>query len=573
MRQPLSIYCDWALHDELGDDVRLTEEMTMGVLDTLGRWKGEHGVGFDYYLIDCFWFEQPGDYTRFNPETWPNGFGPARRRMEELGMTPGLWLDTTGGRVAGRDEWADSLDVHDGASHCLFDGPYADDLEGAMLHAIEEWGIGMFKFDFANFHAVSTRRRGMERGEIYRRNVTALRRVCRRVRSKHPEVVMLAYNRFAYRDGYYSDTTGEIVPGIEPAWLDVMDYVYSGDPRPADAPCASLRRAVDMYQDHVVHKFHYSGLPLERIDDHGCMVGTTNTIYYLGERGWRRTWLQSLGRGGRKAHFYGDVGLLSDDDVRFLGRARELFFDLYRRGAPTRPVGGVPCQSPWHGFLTGSGSDGLLVVVNGTAEPLEIELPVDELQDARILFHDIGFEPRCTASWDELRVTLAGEQMALVGLGTKAEERFDLGANVGGDPVTGKVRELDLPFEGERETIRCLTSGAALAGPAEHTGMDGLRLSFRLRSRNAAYRGAVGREEVVADAMPINVKADGETVEEELLVPNVQVWSGCSWVTGIYPLEAIATAEQVEITFECPDAVPRIIPRAWLQRLPTEEVE
>jgi len=397
VKQPLSIYCDWALHDELGDDVRLTEQMTMRVLDTFSRWKADHGVGFDYCLIDCFWFEQPGDYRSFNPETWPNGFGPARRRMEELGMTPGLWLDTTGGRVAGRDEWADSLDVNDGASHCLFDGPYAADLEDAMLHAIEQWGVGMFKFDFADFHAVSARRRDMARGEIYSRNVTALRSLCRRVRSKHPEVVMLAYNRFAYYDGYYSDTTGDIVPGVEPAWLDVMDYVYSGDPRPADVPCASLRRAVDMYQDHAVHKFHHSGLPLERIDDHGCMVGTTNTIYYLGKRGWRRTWLQSLGRGGRKAHFYGDVTLLSDEDVRFLGRARELFFDLFRQGAPTRMVGGVPCQSPWHGFRTGSAGDGLLVVVNATAEPLEMEFPLEGLEEAQVLFHDAGFEPRCSA--------------------------------------------------------------------------------------------------------------------------------------------------------------------------------
>ena len=109
--EPISIYCDWALHDELGDTVRLTEAMTMGVLDTLERWRRDHDVGFDYYLLDCFWFEQPGDYTRFNPETWPGGFEPALRRMQELGMKPGLWLDTTGGRVTGHQPWAASLDA------------------------------------------------------------------------------------------------------------------------------------------------------------------------------------------------------------------------------------------------------------------------------------------------------------------------------------------------------------------------------------------------------------------------------------------------------------------------------
>ncbi|MFO8008881.1 MAG: hypothetical protein R6V05_14230, partial [Candidatus Brocadiia bacterium] len=183
MRKPISIYCDWALHDELGDDVRLSHGLTMEALDVLERWQREHGVSFDYYLLDCFWFKQPGDYTSFDPEMWPDGFEPARRRMEDLGMTPGLWLDTTGAAVAGwrpwssREAehgwapWAESLDVHSNWSYCLFDGPYGDGLRRVMLHAVEQWGVGLFKFDFADFRAVSERCRHLDEGEVYRRNV------------------------------------------------------------------------------------------------------------------------------------------------------------------------------------------------------------------------------------------------------------------------------------------------------------------------------------------------------------------------------------------------------------------
>ncbi len=373
MRRPISIYCDWAMHDELGDTVRLTEELTMRALDALERWAGL-GVSFDYYLFDCFWFESPGDYMSFKADAWPDGPGRALDRIRALGMLPGLWLDTTGGRVSGHGPWKESLNVHDNWSYCLFDGPYGQGLQDAMLHACAEWGVRMFKFDFANFYAVSPRSAHMDAGEAYARNVEAFRGILHRVRAQYPDVVILAYNGFIYGRDYLGDTTQAVVPGIEDHWLDVIDYLYSGDPRPADVPCTSLRRAVDTYQDHMVYKFLRSGIPVSRIDDHGCMVGATNTIYYMGRQGVRRTWVQSLGRGGRKAHFYGDPTLLDDGDVRFLGAARALFFDLFEGDAVTRPVGGVPCQSPWHGFQTGGVQDGLLVLVNSTAERQEARL-------------------------------------------------------------------------------------------------------------------------------------------------------------------------------------------------------
>ncbi len=554
------------MHDELGDDVSLTEEMTMTVLDTLARWKEEHGVAFDYYLVDCFWYARPGDYQKFNSETWPNGFEPARKRMEELGMKPGLWLDVTGGQVTGNEAWAGSLDAFNNHHYCLFDGPYGQGLLDAMMHAAEEWGVRMFKFDFANFYAVSARCRDLERGEVYAQNVSAFREICRSVKERHPDVLMLAYNGFIHLPGFLDNTTGAVLPGIDPAWLGVMDYLYSGDPRPADLPCTSLRRAVDMYQDHTVYKFHRSGIPLDRIDDHGCMVGGTNTAYYLGQRGWRRTWVQTLARGSRKAHFYGDVTLLEDDDVRFLKAARDLFFGLYSQDAETRLLGGVPCQSPLHGFQTGAASDGLLVLVNASPEPEDVYFPVAGLERASVLFHDEGHVPECEVSDGALSVRLAPEQMALVGLGEKADEQFQLGVNSGGDPVSPNARRLDLAFDGEHGDCECHTSGQYLASAAAHEqDLSVLRLSFRLRDGSSAARRTMDRGETVSDALRIEVRADRRTVAPLALVPGVKVWSGCSWVTGLYSLSELTGADEVLIRFHCPDAEPRIIPQALLQ--------
>ena len=565
MRRPISIYCDWAMHDELGDNVPLTEGLTMRALDALEHWKTAHEVAFDYYLLDAFWFEQPGDYRRFNPKTWPNGFGPARRRIEALGMRPGLWLDTTGGRVTGHAPWKASLNVHDNWAYCLFDGPYGRGLLDAMLNACAEWGVRMFKFDFSNFFAVSPPYADLDAGDAYARNVDAFRAILRELRASYPDVVILAYNGFVYSRDYLDSTTQPVLPGVESHWLDVIDYLYSGDPRPADVPCASLRRAVDMYQDHMVYKFRHSGIPLSRTDDHGCMVGTTNTIYYLGKRGWRRTWVQSLGRGGHKAHFYGDPTLLDDADVQLLGRARALFFDLFERNAVTRPVGGVPCQSPWHGFQTGSVQDGLLVLVNGTPQRQDVNLRAYGVRDARVLFHDEGYVPECGLGGNALSLTLAPEQMALVGLGAKAGEECVLGTNVGGDAVTPDARPVELPFEVGKGAARCSVPGRLIARAAEGGGFDALRLSFRLRRKGNAVRGAATGEKPVCESLRIEVTADGRPVAARRLAPDVRVWSGCSWVTGLYALAELAAARAVTVQFTCPDAEAAVIPEAWAQ--------
>jgi hypothetical protein len=571
---PISIYCDWALHDELGDTVRLTEEMTLGVLGTLARWQADHAVSFDYYLLDAFWFEQPGDYMRFNPDTWPNGFDRALRQMRDLGLKPGLWLDTTGGRVTGHAPWAESIDANTNWGYCLFDGPYADGLRDAMLHACSEWGVRMFKFDFANFRAVTEPFRHLPEGEVYRRNVHAFQEVCRSVKAAYPDVVILAYNGFVHVADFINNTTGPAVAGISPGWLRAIDYLYSGDPRPADVACTSLVRAVDLYQDHMVAKFSRSGIPMDRIDDHGCMVGNTNTIYYRGKRGWRRSWVMTLARGSRKAHFYGDVHQLKKKDVEFLGKARELFFDLYRKGAGTRVVGPsvppepmpLPCQGAWHGFLTGGAEDGLLAVVNSSPEAVEAELHLPGLHRARLLFHDEGHEPDYSAGEGVLTVQLAPEQMALIGLGAKAgEKNCDLGTNVDGDPVPARSEPLDVMFTVGEGRAKGTVSGTALERAARGVNCRTLRASFVFRRNGQAARDIAPSEVPPSEAAPIEVTADGKPVAAKQLVPDVKIWSGCSWVTGLFPIAPLVGAEEVRIMVKTASSEVEIYPDLRLE--------
>ncbi len=190
-----------------------------------------------------------------------------------------------------------------------------------------------------------------------------------------------------------------------------------------------------------------------------------------------------------------------------------------------------------------------------------MRLRADGLERARVLFHDEGFTPECALGGGGLAVTLAPEQMALVGLGEKAAEGCVLGTNAGGDAVSADARPVELPFEAGRATV----PGAELARAAE--GFAALRLSFRLRSKGNAVRGAAPRDVPVCELLRIEVSADGRPVAARRTVPDVRVWSGCSWVTGLYALADLRGAREVSVRFTCPDPEATVIAEAWAQSL------
>ena len=69
----LKIYSDWGLHDELSDNIRLSDEMVKDMISRIKSLKRENGVNFDYYLMDAFWWEDGEEYIGFKKSIWPDG--------------------------------------------------------------------------------------------------------------------------------------------------------------------------------------------------------------------------------------------------------------------------------------------------------------------------------------------------------------------------------------------------------------------------------------------------------------------------------------------------------------------
>ncbi len=557
MQRPFSIYCDWAFHDELGDLVELDEAMTMTALDTLAGWRARHGVGFDYYLLDAFWFDPGQPYTAFKRPHWPRGFAPALARIRELGMLPGLWFDLSGSHLQVA-EWAPSYDPERRA-HSLAYGPYGPSLEAGWRHALETWGVRLFKLDFANLSARPPGCGWATPEEAGQANGAALRSILSRLRAEYPDLVIIAYNGIERWPGYLSRPMGSPThPGFDLSWLEVFDYVYSGDPRPSDLPRTDLRRSIDAFQDHQVWLLSRLGFPMERIDDHGCMVGGTNTSFYQGAHGFRRTYLAHLARGGRRDLYYGDPTLLADGDVAFMAAARRLYFDAFGRGLSTAWLGGEPGVAPWHGCLTGGAARGLLSLVNGPRTSQQIELALPGLARATALYADAGPDAAVQIAGEgALLVELAPEQMAVIGLGAYASA--DLALTPAADcPVPRRMRPLDIAFAptgpGELTGVWrgappqtdevVVFAQAHSATDASGVGGGGLPVRFGQETTREGQRPA---EPASREQVHIELTVGGRPIAPLRILPDVPIWAGISWVGVFYAASALADGAELRV--------------------------
>lgn len=539
MHKPFSIYGTWGAHDELGDRVELSEKLAMRNLDALKRWRDRHGVAYDYFLIDCWWFDAVRGLQAFRQPQWPRGYEPVLEGIRALGMKPGLWFATNGAAERLRvPAWKASASTNNW-NYSLVDGPYAEALEESLFHAAEKWHTELFKFDFAGFSAAAKGSK-LSPDETYNASVKVFRGILGRLRAAFPAVKIIAHCGY-FRGSGIEDIGVVQSPGADPSWLGTLDALFSGDPHPCDVPCTDLARNLDLYQDRQVWKLHRDGFPLDRVEDHGVLVGMTNTSLYRGRHGFKRTHLGQLARGGRRDFLYGDATLLTDDDVRHIRAARALYFDAYEHGLTTGFVGpGEPGVAPWHGYLTGGGGDGLLYLVNGSTAVQQVTIPLPGLFEARVLFQDGRIKPALQVQPDRLSVELCPEQMVLVGLGSYAEQRCELGCDTDA-PLPGALTLLPIVFRStNRGWVGDLEVGVpkgtrlnVVAQAFTEGGTGGVETRPE-RFGKQSNRKSASRRPQAHDVVRISVRSGSKVVKPTAMVPAGPVWSGISWVAKTY---------------------------------------
>ncbi|HWD37334.1 MAG TPA: hypothetical protein VG944_00670 [Fimbriimonas sp.] len=405
MIDPLFVYGNWSAYDEISDNIELTEELAMRQMAELVRLK-KLGVRFDAYLMDAFWYAKDGAYRTWRKPHWPDGPDRWLEACRENGLLPGLWF--TANTLFHMDlpaAWADSIDSKRWGM-CLYEGGFLDD----FMEVLDTWyqlGIRIFKLDFAEFKAVPAGKKDLDARP---KNIRAYRNALKQFRAEHPEAVFMAFNGFEDRE--CMDNTDH-KPGsyIDPAWLDVFDSLYSGDPRPSDVPCPSFWRSVDIYSDYSTRLFHSSGIPLDRIDNCGFMAGPTGTCYWRGKAAWRGMLLLSLARGGRIHVAYGDLSQFDEQDAKFWATAQDLY-----DGTTTRFFGGWPGEGRSYGWIATKGERDIATVVGAAGFGDLIDLPVSDFGSWRVAAFDMEYEAKLLSTQfsingSQLVLFVAGEEL------------------------------------------------------------------------------------------------------------------------------------------------------------------
>ncbi|HUN47900.1 MAG TPA: hypothetical protein VMU85_15320 [Stellaceae bacterium] len=541
--RPIWIYDNWSAYDELSDAVPLTEDLAMRELAEIVRLR-KLGVEFDYYLMDAFWYAPDGGYRDWRKESWPEGPDRWIEACLANGIKPGLWFGTNSLlQMNAASRWHDSL-ITNGGAMALYGGGFLPD----FMDTLQGWydrGVRLFKLDFANFDAaVAGDERHLAPAEIRRRNENALYDALAAFRRRNPDVVLVAFNGFGGDLG----STDAPLPFREPvdlAWLKVFDSLYSGDPRPSDLPQMNFWRSVDLYSDHMVDRFHASGVPLPRLDSIAVMIGNTGTNYRRKLHAWQGSMLLMMARGGWVNTVHGELERLDSDQARWLARAQALYQELKQNGR-TRSFGGVPGEGAPYGYVTGN-ADGAVYTVVNPAESISLVPLGRGATEGRILFRDAGYEPVLEGG----AIRLGPEQLALVGTGRYADPAYDLGVqtdvviprriaplgiNFSFDETTGALAAMVMPpVSGD---LRVILQQRDLEGMALRTSggapPDGVRMGHILTIK-AAQGGK---------PLPVEVRYDR------------MIWSGLSWAAGEIRHGAMEPGEPIEIRLSSTETDP-----------------
>jgi len=397
-----------------------------------------------------------------------------------------------------------------------------------FMDALQYWydrGTRMFKFDMADFDAIATADKGkITTQEARIANLRTFHAALLAFRQKNPDVVLIGFN------GLVGDVGSEASPvaWFDGRWLDVLDTIYSGDPRPSNVPEMGFWRSVDIYSDNMVRSFEQAGIPLQRIDSTSFMIGDTATNYHRRTAGWQGSLLLMASHGGWVNTIHGSLELLDDDKARWLAKVQQLYAPL-QQSAITKSFGGIPGDGEPYGFGSVGADGALYTLVNPSERVRTIRMPQLSPQQAklaggRVLFRDAGFVPDLANE----SIELGPGQLAVVGFGRYADPADDLGIE-NDTPIPRRITALRSRFipvvdsddpEGEKAieaTIRPLASGD-------------LRIILRQRNALNEMMRSVSKKSM-GDFFVIEATQNGKALPVEINYGKI-IWTGLAWAVG-----------------------------------------
>jgi hypothetical protein len=162
--RPYAVYDSFGANEVNGKETEeflLNEKYVLEMLDKLGRGQREAHYQFDYCNTH-FWVDHNGDLERFDPVRFPHGLTNIKAKLDELGVKPGLWIDSSwadwsigGNPVVQCDLTHDPAyedSVYGMPTLCRASDPIRTMYSTAFAHHIRQNGVRLIKTD--NLHAI-----------------------------------------------------------------------------------------------------------------------------------------------------------------------------------------------------------------------------------------------------------------------------------------------------------------------------------------------------------------------------------------------------------------------------------
>ena len=432
------------------DQYELNEKYSLAMLDKLALGQKEAGYQFDYCCTE-FWVDYAGDLEQFDPIRFPNGFTHMKAKLDELGIKPGLWIDSSwqpwtisrnpvvNGDFTHNPAYENG--VYGMASLCRASDPIRTMYSTAFAHHIRQNGVRLIKTD--NLHSICYNPNHSHLPGVYSTEAiqSAVIQTLRDWDAVNPEVFFMLY--WGYRSPWWlldGDTISEHGFHIEAASPGPWPTLYARD---------GVTRRIDQGQQW------REDVPALGKDTLGIWLSDWAWNTHIGKERWQEGFVMDLCRGSLLAQIWTDYDWLSGPERKQLAdfiallKARPECF-----GNPRFILGDLWKEEPY-GYCCTDGKRAFIAVNNSTWSDISARLELNAKwglpnegqwaiyrwypDPARLTEHGGVFGQRATISLRPFQVVL----LEIV----PQEERPALGRHFDQQPIPGSFRQPSQPVE------------------------------------------------------------------------------------------------------------------------------
>ena len=426
--KPYTLYNTWydlrsPFYPGVTADHVMNEENVMHIIDLFKKnMIDKYGIQLDAFVLDDGWDIYESAWE-LNKQTFPHGLRPVSEKLQQLGISLGIWLSPCGGysfrnkrinymRSQGYEVTGQPVNYWD-QQLCLAGKNYSALFKKRITDFVKQDRIAYFKWDGIQF-SCSNPTHGHPVGIYSRRAIMdTVISMCNAVRSINP-------------DAFLNITSGT---WLSPWWVKYANTIWmqGGDYGYADVPSISTRDAAMTYRDYVLYedfaKYNF-WFPISNLMTHGIIKGklqrlgdttepfdkfTNNAVLYFA-------------RGISMYELYISPDILNDRQWQALAQAikwAKANFDILKNSFF---IGGNPAIRQAYGYVHFSGDKGIIALRNPFVDSTHIKVVLSPALGLNKQAHNLVLEqvypyhqvlPRLLSAGDTISIPLIGYETAV----------------------------------------------------------------------------------------------------------------------------------------------------------------